>query len=136
MSFIVETRKSRNGSKPGDRIRQGRVASVPRDGLGRIVLAFDPREDGCIYVLLARTEVGVICRQDAERGMRHGFNWLCFLPHQHSKPSYAGDLDKAKGAMQRVVEQWCEAAGLAARKRTHPHRHPGQCVGWRAGEAG
>lgn len=128
---LVE-RKAKRDSKPGDKIRQGRVDRAARvSSGGRLQLAFDARSDGCIYVLLARAEVGVICRKD--EGMRPGYNWLCWLPEQRPTPQYAETLDKAKDAMRVTVESWCEAAGLAPRAK-HPHRHAGQVVGWRAGD--
>lgn len=130
MSFTVEHRRI---SRPSDKLRQGRATSPPRDQLGRIVLAFDARADGCIYCLLRRAEIGVICRQSD--GLRPGFNWLCFLPEQRATPNYAASLDAAKDALRVCVEAWCEAAGLVARKRTHPHAFPGRVLGWRAGDA-
>lgn len=129
MTFTVELKRRR--SLAGDKIRQGRVDAPLRTGGGKIVLQFEPRADGCIYCLSRRADIGVICRQSAERGQLPGFTWLCFLPEQHSKPQFAGDLDKAKDAMRSAVETWCEAAGLAARPN-HPHRHQGQVIGWRA----
>lgn len=129
MNFTVEIKRAR-GSKPGDRVRQGRVDAVPR-GAGKIALRHDERADGCVYVLLAQAEVGVICRQP--QGVRPGFNWLCFLPEQHTKPKYAETIEKARDALRSAVETWVEAAGLMARPR-HPHAHPGHAVGWRAGE--
>ena len=123
--------KPRRGSHAGDKIRQGRVEAMPRAGSLKIVLVFEDRPDGCIYCLSRRAEVGVICRQNAERGQRPGFTWLCFLPEQRRAPQYAETLDKAQGAMRSAVETWCEAAGLCARPK-HPHRHPGQVQGWRA----
>jgi hypothetical protein len=131
----VEVKRKR-GSAAGDAIRQGRVkdgqlAPPARTGAGKVILTFEPRDDGCIYVKSRVAEVGVICAQRAERGVRPGYNWLCFLPEQRSKPQFAADLDKAKDAIRSCVETWCEAAGLAARGQ-HPHRHKGGVVGWRA----
>ena len=118
--------------KPGDSIRQGRIA---RGGGGapspKIVLHYDQRADGCIYVMAQVVELGVICHQP--QGSRPGFNYLCFLPGQSSKPKYAANLDKAKDAMRSAIETFAEAAGWCARP-PHPHRQPGACVGWRAGE--
>lgn len=128
MTFTVE-RKPKRGSKAGDAIRQGRIAAPARTGSGKIILSYDVRDDGCIFVKSRVAEVGVICAQRAERGVRQGFNWLCFLPEQRSKPQFAADLDKAKDAIRSCVETWCEAAGLVARPK-HPNR--GQVTGWRA----
>ena len=137
MTFAVE-RKPKRGSKAGDAIRQGRVkdgriAQPVRTGSGKIILTFDARDDGCIYVKSRVAEVGVICAQRAERGVRPGFNWLCFLPEQRSKPQFAADLDKAKDAIRSCVETWGEAAGLVARPKP-PNRQPGQVSGWRASD--
>lgn len=129
MNFIVERKR---GSRPGDDKRRGRVADgVTRDQTVRIALLFEERSDGCCYCLLKVAEVGVICRQRADRWQRPGFTWLCFLPEQRKAPQFAADLDKAKDALRSAVETWCEAAGLAARAK-HPHRYPGQVQGWRA----
>lgn len=129
----VEHKKRRSAA--GDKIRQGRVESPPLVP-SLIALTYIEREDGCIYVLLAKAEVGVICTQKADVGQRPGFNWLCFLPEQRRAPRYAADLDKAKDAIRVTVEGWCEAAGLAAKARRHPHAFPGKPLGWREGEAG
>lgn len=129
-TFTVEKVK-RRGSAAGDKIRSGRVQPSARAGHAAIVIDFEERPDGCIYCTLRKAEVGVICRQP--QGARPGFNWLCFLPEQRRSPQFAADLDKAKDALRVTVETWCEAAGLGARAK-HPHRHPGQTVGWRAGE--
>jgi hypothetical protein len=133
MSFTVERERARL-SRPGDQIRRGRVDDgVDRRAAVKLALAFEARADGCIYCLLRRAEIGVICRQDAARGQRPGFTWLCFLPEQRRSPQFAADLAKAQDALRSAVETWCEAAGLTTRPR-HPHRHAGQVQGWRAGE--
>jgi hypothetical protein len=126
----VESRHKRCSSA-GDKIRQGRVTAPARTGSGKVILAFEARADGCIYVVARVADVGVICRQDSGRGQRPGFTWLCFLPEQRRAPQFAETLDKAKDAMRSAVETWCDAAGLVARGK-HPHRHPGQVNGWRA----
>lgn len=131
MTVIVEHRRSKLG-KPGDAIRSGRVDR----GRGNarptpISLRFDERADGCVYVLSHAVEIGVICRQP--QGARPGFNYLCFLPGQITKPKYAADIDKAKDAMRSAVEAFVEAAGWQARPR-HPDRNAGNVVGWHAEE--
>lgn len=130
MTFTVEHKRKR-GSAAGDKIRQGRVAA-PSIVPGRIVLAFEERRDGCCYVLCGRAEVGVVCRQRADAGVRGGFNWLCFLPEQSTKPKFAETEDKARDAIRVAVESWFEAAGLVAKPK-HPHAYPGKPVGWRGG---
>jgi len=122
--------KQRSGA--GDEIRQGRAGSAAIMP-GSIELAFEARQDGRTYVMLKRAEVGVICKQQAERGLREGFNWLSFLPEQHSKPKFAETLAKAKDALRSVTETWCEAAGLVARPN-HPHHRRGNVTAWRGEE--
>lgn len=132
MTVIVEHRRSKLG-KAGDRIRQGRADRASNAGARppKIDLHYDQRADGCIYVMSQVVELGVICHQP--QGGRPGFNYLCFLPGQSSKPKYAADLDKAKDAMRSAIETFVEAAGWSARPR-HPHRNAGNVVGWRARE--
>lgn len=99
--------------------RTGRAA--PR---GRVIEArkvevrFERRADACLYCILDRAIVGVICEQPP--GGRPGFNWICMLPEQRVSPQFAADLEKAKGAVRRAVEGWCECAGLVMRPRQAP----------------
>lgn len=129
----IRRRKKNRFAAAEHAFRQGRVAEgIERAAAVKIALAFEERPDGCIYCWLARAEVGVICRQRAERGQRPGFTWLCFLPEQRRAPQFAADCDKAKDALRVCVESWCAAAGLTARPK-HPHRYAGQVQAWRAG---
>lgn len=103
-------------SRAGDTRRTGRAA--PRDRVvetRRVEVRFERRADACLYCVLDRAIVGVICEQPA--GGRPGFNWICMLPEQRVSPQFAVDLEKAKAAVHHAVEGWCECAGLVARAR-------------------
>lgn len=116
-------------SRAGDARRSGRAgqADRPSDRPPQLELRFELRSDGCLYVVLGRADVGLICQQAPGIG-RPGWNWLCMLPEQRATAQFAADLLKAKDAMRSAVETWCEAAGLCA----VPRRPRGEARAWRA----
>lgn len=118
-------------SRPGDARRSGRAA--PADPAGddppALELHFELRADGCLYVMLGRNDVGVICQETARVGAP-GWNWICLLhlAGGSDRAKFAATLQKAKDAMRSAVETWCEAAGLCMR----PRRAKREVRAWRA----
>ncbi len=82
--------------------RQGRVdRSAAAD-----LLAFEDR-DGRRYGLLGVAIVGEISINPAG----DGYLWSCFLPGT-PRMQRAADIDKAQGALNFKVREWCAAAGV------------------------
>lgn len=104
----------------GDPRRSGRASPAEAfDAPPRIELQFSfSRADGCIYAVLGRMRVGMICQETARAGAP-GWNWLCELPEHRPTHKFAATLQKAKDAMRVAVEGWCEAARLVPAPRRH-----------------
>ncbi len=118
--FTIEVKGRRKpnadfASKAGDARRQGRVDHrVERPaGQGHVAIAFvdvsGTVEARLVVVCVARITV------DPAAG---GFLWACHLPMIEHAARPATDLDRAKGAGEHQVRNWCEAAGvISARQR-------------------
>lgn len=71
-------------------------------------LRFEDR-DGRILAMLGVVVVAQITINPAGGAE---YLWACYLPMCPNKPQKARDEAAARGAIERSVRQWCEAAGL------------------------
>lgn len=92
-------------SAAGDPVRRGRVSRAAPDDANAAPLRFEDRHGVCHAVL------GVVVVGQITADPSAGYFWSCFLP-QTPRQQPAGDVDKARRALEFKVREWCEAAGV------------------------
>jgi len=103
----VQDRK-RYTSQPGDLRRSGRAAPAePRTGQAAAI-ALEFVETGATV----EARLGVVTVARITINPNGGFLWAIDLSMVSPSPRSAADLEKAKGAIDYKVREWCEAARL------------------------
>ena len=103
--------QTRHPSRPGDPCRQSRVSRDKALAAASRAAHVAILRSGNHYVArLGVVTLGTIHCAQADSDPR--FFWLSYLPGCRAAPTPAADLDKARAALIRTIEQWFEAAGM------------------------